>query len=115
MGAFPGGCEADVIDTVLGDGCPMWCTVWIQLADYDGWKVLTDETQIAKRLLEHNGTYFSISRYSFFARGSLASKIVHDGECEAVEEMLKVTYILNIEFLDAVYTSFEMTSFLSAL
>ena len=50
-------------------------TVWSQLAVNDGWKVLTSEEQITKRLLQRNGTHLSMSGDTPVARGKLASDI----------------------------------------
>ena len=63
-------------------------TVWSQLVQYDGWKVLTDKNKITQRLLQRNGTHLSMSGDTPFAQGALAEEIGHDGEGAAVEEML---------------------------
>ena len=55
-------------------------TAWEQLVVHDGWKVLTDETQITKRLLQRNGTHLSMSGDTPFARGALAEDLQHDGQ-----------------------------------
>lgn len=90
-------------------------TVRKQLTDHDGWKVLTDETQITKRLLQRNGTHLSMPGYYTFANGLLATEVGHDREGEAVKEMLKGMCTLDTDGLDMVHASSEMRSFLPAL
>lgn len=57
--------------------------------------MLTNESQVTKRLLHCNVTHLSMSGYSPFAWGSLATEIGHDGEGDDVDEMLKGTYTLD--------------------
>ena len=63
-------------------------TVWEQITEHDGWKVLSDKKMITKRLLIRNGSHLSMSGDSPFARGAIAESIGLDGEGEGTEDML---------------------------
>lgn len=54
-------------------------TLWEQLPAHDGWKVISDERLITKRLLIPNGTHLYMSGDSPFARGPLTA-VESDGE-----------------------------------
>ena len=90
-------------------------TVWSQLTENDGWKVLTDEDQIIQRLLQRNGTHLSISGESPFARGYLADALGKDGEGGAVEDILKGEFKYDTDVMDDIQASSEMKSFIGAL
>ena len=90
-------------------------TVWEQITEHDGWKVLSDEKMITKRLLIRNGTHLSMSGDSPFARGAIAESIGLDGEGEGTEDMLKGNYKMDTKGLDEVSASSEMHSFIKTL
>ena len=114
LGKFSGEYEVDAIDTMLVV-VVLWgtFTIWSQLTDNDGWKILTDKAQIPKRLLQRNGTHLYVFRYSSFSRGLIALEIGYDGE--VVEVMLKETYILDTEGLDEVHVSSEINNFIPVI
>ena len=86
-------------------------TVWEQLTTHDGWKVVSDEKIITKRLLLRNGTHLSMSGDSPFARGPLAEAIGLDGEGQGVDEMLQGTFDVDKAGLDGAAASSEIHSF----
>ena len=86
-------------------------TVWEQLTTHDGWKVVSDEKIITKRLLLRNGTHLSMSGDSPFARGPLAEAIGLDGEGQGVDEMLQGTFDVDKAGLDGAAASSDMHSF----
>mmetsp|Transcript_20521 Transcript_20521/g.24444 ORF Transcript_20521/g.24444 Transcript_20521/m.24444 type:complete len:134 (+) Transcript_20521:2-403(+) len=75
-------------------------TVWSQLTTHDGWKVITDEDKITKRIIRLNGTHLFMSGDSPFARGPLADAIGKDGEGEEVEKLLQGTFTMDKEGID---------------
>ena len=90
-------------------------TVWESIVAHEGWKVITDEKQITKRLMLRNGTHLSMSGDSPFARGPLADAVGLDGEGEGVDEMLQGTFDTDKSGLNGAAASSEMSSFLKAL
>ena len=70
---------------ILGEGCV--ATSWPNLIIYNGWKVITDQDIIARRILQRNSTHLFMSGESPFARGLLAEDIGKDGEGTAVDEI----------------------------
>ena len=50
------------------------------MVEHYGWKVLTDDVQITKRLLQRNETHLSILGDTPFVRGALAEDVGYDGE-----------------------------------
>ena len=60
-------------------------TMWGQLITHYELKSLNKADKITQRLIQRNGTYLSMSGYSYIPRGPLAASIVHDGEVEEVE------------------------------
>ena len=85
------------------------------LITHEGWKMLIDEKEITAKLIQRNGTHLSMSGDTPFARGPLADLVGDDGEGEAVEEILKVKFTLDIKELDEAAASSEMKSFIAAL
>ena len=81
----------------------------------EGWKMLTDETEITAKLIQRNRTHLSISGVTLFIRGPLVYMVGYDGEGDAVEEMLKAKFNLDIKELDEAAASLEMKSFVTAL
>ena len=63
-------------------------TNWDDLVSFDGWKPLSDERLIHKRLLQRNATHLSLSRNTLFATGPLAKLVGKDGERPVVEKLL---------------------------
>ena len=63
-----------------------------ELIEYDGWKNLTSEEQINKRLIMQNTTHLAQSANTPFASGELGEAIGLDGESEVVEEILNGTF-----------------------
>ena len=90
-------------------------TVWSQITAHDGWKVLTDEELISKRILRRNSSHLSMSGDTPFARGPLANDIGVDGHEDKVEEMLQGTYVIDDTGMDDVHASSEMKCFMQAL
>ena len=90
-------------------------TSWTSLIRYDGWKILTDQDIMAQRLTQRNGTHLSMSGDSPFTRGALADEISKDGEGEAVDEILKGSYEMDLRGKDEATSSSEMHSFIKAL
>ena len=90
-------------------------TVWEKIASHEGWKVITDEKQITKRLMLRNGTHLSMYGDSPFARGPLADAVGLDEEGEGVEEMLQGTFDTDKSGLNGAAASSEMSSFMKAL
>ena len=72
----------------------LWSTYadWNDMVIFDGWKPLSDEQMIHKRLLRRNATHLSLSRNTPFAMGPLADAVGRDGEKPAVEELLSGTF-----------------------
>ena len=88
-------------------------TVWGQLTTHGGWKILTGEALITKRILQRNGTHLSMSKDTSFTRGRLITTIDLDGE--AAGEMLKERYDLDTTGMDEIHASEEMKEFLAVL
>lgn len=49
--------------------------VWVQITVHEGWKVLSDEDMITKRLITQNGTHLYIPGDSSFTRGCISYSI----------------------------------------
>ena len=67
-------------------------TKWSRLIASEGWQVLTEDDAITNRLIQRNSTHLSMSGESPFARGYLTDAIGKDGEGDAVDDILKVTF-----------------------
>ena len=76
LGAFSTGGIGFSNDAMLVRALP-WSvfTVWSQITAHYGWKVLTDEELITKRILRRNSSHLSMSGDTPFARGHLANDI----------------------------------------
>ena len=54
-------------------------TVWEQIIENDGYKVISEEIDITRGLIQRNRTHLSISGDSLFARGPMVQIIGLDG------------------------------------
>jgi len=107
--------EVHTTSVIILSGAWGLSTVWESIVEHEGWKVITDEKQITKRLMLRNGTHLSMSGDSPFARGPIVDAVGLDGEGEGVEEMLQGTFDIDKAGLNGAKASSEMSSFLKAL
>lgn len=77
---------------------------------HEGWKVISDEKVITKRLLMRNGTHLSMSGDFPFARGPLADRVGLDGKGAGVKDILQGNFSTDKGGLNRAAASSEMKS-----
>ena len=85
------------------------------LLEYDGWKLITDEKIITKKLILGNSIYLSISGDSPFAQEPLVGAVGLYGKGSRVGEMLQRIFDTVKAGMNCADASTEMCSFLKAL